>query len=49
MGPAGCDALHYDQAIQDALQVSSLQAVDMNMAREGLHSPDLHSHLPSLL
>lgn len=48
-GPAGRDALECDQAVRDALQVSSLQAVEMDVARAGLHSADWHTRLPSLL
>lgn len=48
-GPAGRDAVQCDQTIRDALQVSSLQAVDMDVARAGLHSTDWCSRLPSLL
>lgn len=48
-GPAGCSALKYDQVICDALQVNSLQVVDMDTARQGLHSSDWFSRLPALL
>jgi hypothetical protein len=48
-GPAGCNPVECDQAVCDALQLTSLQAVDMHTAKEGLHSTDWHSRLPSLL
>ena len=48
-GQAGHDPVECDQAICDALQVTSLQAVNMNTAREGLHSDNWSSHLPSLV
>lgn len=48
-GPAGCNTVDCNQAICDALQVSSLQVVDMDTAGEGIHSNDWHSRLPSLL
>ena len=48
-GPAGCDAVEYDQAVCDALQLTSLQAVDMTTSVEGFRSKDWWSRLPSLL
>ena len=48
-GPAGCDAVEYDQAVRDALQLTSLQAVDMTTSVEGFRSKDWRSRLPSLL
>ena len=47
-GP-GHSAMECDQVVRDTLQVTSLQAVDMNTAREGLHSDNWRSRLPSLL
>jgi hypothetical protein len=47
-GPAGQDAVERDQAVRDALQLTSLQAVDMATSAEGLHSNDWQSRLPSL-
>jgi hypothetical protein len=48
-GPAGQDAVERrDQAVCDALQLTSLQAVDMATSAEGLHSNDWQSRLPSL-
>ena len=46
---AGCDAVDSDQDVCNALQLNSLQAVDMATAVEGFHSSDWQSHLPSLL
>lgn len=48
-GPAGRDAMDCDQSVRDALQVNSLQAVDMETARQGLHSTHWRSRLPCLL
>ena len=48
-GTAGCNPLECDQAIQEALQVTFLQAVSMDTAQDGLHSNNWQSHLPSLL
>lgn len=48
-GPARDNASDYDQAICDALQVSSLQVVNMDTASRGFHSTDWCSRLPSLL
>ena len=48
-GPAGRDPVDCDQAVRDALQLTSLQAVDMGTAIEGFRSTDWHSRLPSLL
>jgi hypothetical protein len=48
-GPAGRDAVNYEQAVRDALQLTSLQAVDMTTSVEGFRSTDWQSRLPSLL
>jgi hypothetical protein len=48
-GTAGRDAFDSDQDVRNALQLNSLQAVDMATAVEGFHSSDWQSHLPSLL
>jgi hypothetical protein len=48
-GTAGCDAVDCDQDVHDALQVPSLQPVDMGTAVEGFHSSGWQSCLPSLL
>lgn len=48
-GPAGGDAVKCDQAVRDALQVTSLQGVDISMSTEGFRSQDWRSRLPSLL
>ena len=40
VGPASQDAVECQQAVCDALQLSSLQAVDMATSVEGLHSKD---------
>ena len=48
-GTAGCDAVDSNQDVHNALQLNSLQAVDMATAVEGFHSSDWQSHLPSLL
>jgi hypothetical protein len=48
-GPAGCDAVECDQAVRNALQLTSLQAVDMATSLEGFRSRDWRSRLPSLL
>ena len=48
-GPAGGDVVKCEQAVREALQVTSLQAVDINMSTEGFHSQDWCSCLPSLL
>jgi hypothetical protein len=48
-GTAGRDAFDSDQDVRNALQLNSLQAVDMAMAVEGFHSSDWRSCLPSLL
>ena len=47
--PAGYSAVDVNQAIHDALDVSSLQVVDMDSARNSLHSTDWCSCLPPLL
>jgi hypothetical protein len=46
---AGHDAFDSDQDVRNALQLNSLQAVDMATAVEGFHSSDWRSHLASLL
>jgi hypothetical protein len=48
-GPAGSDAVDCDQAVRDALQLTSLQAVDMVTSNEGFRSSNWQSRLPSLL
>lgn len=48
-GPKESDQAISDHAICSALEVSSLLAVDMVTAKEGLHSDDWHSRLPCLL
>ena len=48
-GPEGRNAVECDQAVRDALQLTSLQAVDMGTSIEGIHSVDWQSRLPSLL
>jgi hypothetical protein len=48
-GPAGRDAVDYEQAVRDALQLTSLQAVDMTTSVEGFRSTNWQSRLPSLL
>ena len=47
--PAGRNAIDCDQAVCDALQLTSLQAVDMHTSIEGFRSRDWQSRLPSLL
>ena len=49
MRPVGQDAVECEQAVRDALQLNSLQAVNMATSVEGLHSKDWQSYLPSLL
>jgi hypothetical protein len=46
---AGRDAFDSNQNVRNALQLNSLQAVDMATAVEGFHSSDWWSRLPSLL
>ena len=46
---AGHDAFDSDWDVCNALQLNSLQAVDMAKAVEGFHSSDWWSRLPSLL
>jgi hypothetical protein len=46
---AGHNAFDSDQDVCNALQLNSLQAVDMATAIEGFHSSDWRSCLPSLL
>ena len=48
-GTAGHDAVDRDQDVRDALQLTSLQAVDMVTSVQGFHSSDWRSRLPSLL
>jgi hypothetical protein len=48
-GPAGRDEFERDQAVRSALEVTSLQAVDMDVARQGIRSGHWRSRLPSLL
>ena len=48
-GPAGCNVVDCDQAVRDALELTSLQAVDMATSLQGFRSRDWQSRLPSLL
>ena len=48
-GRAERDAVDCDQDVRNALQLPSLQAVDMSTAIEGFRSVDWRSRLPSLL
>lgn len=48
-GPAGRDAFECDQAVRNALHLTSLQAVDMDMSNKGFRSGHWQSCLPSLL
>jgi hypothetical protein len=48
-GPPGRDEFERDQAVRNALLVSSLQAVDMDTSKEGIRSGHWRSRLPSLL
>ena len=48
-GPAESDPADCDQAVRDALQLISLQAVDMHTSFEGFRSGDWQSRLLSLL
>lgn len=48
-GPAGHDPVECNQAVCDALQLTSLQAVDMGTATEGFRSTNWRARLPSLL
>ena len=48
-GTAGHDAVDFNQDVCNALQLNSLQAVDMATAVEGFHSSDWQSRLTSLL
>jgi hypothetical protein len=48
-GTAGCDAVDSNQDVHNALQLPSLQAVDMVTSVEGFHSSDWQSCLPSFL
>ena len=48
-GTAGRDAVDCDQDVRNALELSSLQAIDMATSCQGFHSVDWRSRLPSLL
>jgi hypothetical protein len=48
-GTPGRDAVDFDQDVRSALQLASLQAVDMFSSVEGIHSTDLQSCLLPLL
>jgi hypothetical protein len=48
-GTTGRHAFDCDQDVRNALQLTSLQAVDMATSVEGFHSSDWRSRLPSLL
>jgi hypothetical protein len=48
-GPAGRHEFECDQAVRDALDLISLQAVDMDTSKEGFRSSRWQSRLPSLL
>lgn len=48
-GPAGRDEVDCEQAVRDALKVTSLQSVDMGISVEGFRSKDWQSRLPDLL
>lgn len=47
-GPADRDALERDQAVRNALDVTSLQAIDMDVCRQGFRSSHWQDRLPSL-
>ena len=48
-GPADTDAVKCDEAVRDALQLTSLQVVDPDTSVEGFRSQDWQTRLPSLL
>lgn len=48
-GSAGYDKIECDQAVRNALHLTSLQAVDMDMSNRGFRSSHWQSRLPSLL
>lgn len=48
-GPAGRDEFERDQAVRNALQLQSLQAVDIETSIKGIRSGHWRSRLPSLL
>jgi hypothetical protein len=48
-GPAGRDEFECDQAVRDALLLTSLQAVDMDSSKQGFRSSHWRSRLPHLL
>ena len=48
-GSAGCDEVECEQAVRNALDLTSLQAVDMDMSNKGFRSSHWRSRLPSLL
>jgi hypothetical protein len=47
-GPADLDELERDQAVRSALDVTSLQAIDMDACRQGFHCSHWQDRLPSL-
>jgi hypothetical protein len=48
-GPAGRNEIECDQAVRNALDLTSLQAVDMETSRSGFRSSHWRARLPSLL
>ena len=48
-GPVDSDTVKCDEAVRNALQLTSLQAVDADTSVEGFRSRDWRSRLPSLL
>ena len=48
-GPPGHDAFECDQAVRNALLITSLQVVDMDTSNKGIRSSHWWSCLPSLL
>ena len=48
-GPEGRDELECDQAVRNALDLDSLQAIDMSTSHEGFRSSHWQYRLPSLL
>ena len=46
--PADCDELVRDQAVRSALNVTSLQAIDMDVSRQGFRCSHWQTRLPSL-
>ena len=48
-GPAGRNEFECDQAVHNALHVTSLQAIDMDTSNTDFHSDHWQSRLPTLL